>query len=179
MYDGCCPPLCREFFVRRLPPCPGGLLWASRPFHLYCLGRSQFRFRASANVFHPLHSAQNGIQHDVQQAIPVQIGNVERCVTPLGFRGALNAAVRSRHDSKEFSFGLKPGWCGPFRLCDPNATQVLEKLNVSGCVPRDDVDIAITIPVDAARRGECSTLQRIGLLLKVSRWCKVEWQTRL
>ena len=81
----------------------------------------------------------------------------------------MHAAVFSGRDAKHAAIGLQPRGRSPLWLSHARAAQVFEKLHISGRVARDDVRVAVLVPVAAYRRGQGATLELVGLLLEITR----------
>ena len=69
------------------------------------------------------------------------------------------------------SAGFKKNGSGPFGR--GFAIEILEEGNVAGGVSRDDVFVAIAVPVVSDRGGESSKLEVVGFLLEVSWWQEI------
>jgi hypothetical protein len=65
--------------------------------------------------------------------------------------------------------GFEPPGGGPPRTGDARPAQVLKPLDEACRVARQDVVVAIAIPIDPHWRGQGSALERVGFLLEIHR----------
>ena len=117
----------------------------------------------------PHDFAEDGIEQQIGQAVAIPVGDGLRGVAPFGLAGALDAAIRARHRTNDFSGGFESHRRGPFRILDTFAAEVLDEGDVTGGVAADDVGVAVAIPIEAGWGGERTELHLIGLLLEVAR----------
>ena len=168
--NGSRSPLRGQLFSSRVPPGPFRLgicsIW---PGDFDWLSRRQLRLGARADVSIPDDLAPDRVHDQIGQAVVVPVGDGLRRVAPLRLGRALDRAVRSRHDADRFAGRFEFVGGRPARLFDTGAAQVFDERDVPGCVPRDDVRVAIAIPIEAAGRREGSELHIVRLLLEVFR----------
>ena len=161
------PPLGQKLVGFWLKPSPGQLGLGSLPIDFDWLGTGKHRRARLPDILEPDDLPENAIEHDVLEAVAIPIGDAQGGVTPLGLCRALDATVRSGHHTKNSAVDQKFFGAVPFGECDSRSAEVFEELDISGCVPREDILVSIVIPVDAHGSGKRPALERIGELLKV------------
>ena len=123
-------------------------------------------------VSQELNPSPNGIKENIRIVVAVPIGDRKRGVAPFRFTRTLYRTTRSGFHAKRLAIRFKQLRRPPFRQAVFRFSQVFKTANVSSRVPAKNIFVTVIVPIVGKWRGECSELQGIGLLLKVSRLVK-------